>query len=130
METTNLTIEQIDADIERLEKILSEKDSKWDFSKSFEEYQEYLEPEQSKLWRLNQIKRMIMPYTLEELPDYGDVMSLEHFIENVKCGGFIDYDGHGYYVKDGKETNIMIHPSDVKEGAIRTEFDTIIWYNR
>lgn len=71
-----------------------------------------------------------MPYELSELSDYGDVMSLESFIECVKDGGFIDYDGFGYYVKDGKESNVMIIPSDVKRKRIRTDFDTVIWFNR
>jgi hypothetical protein len=71
-----------------------------------------------------------MNYDLSELPDYGDVMTLEHFIENVKDGGFIDYDGFGNYVKDGKMSNIEIYPSDVKHNMIRKDFDTIIWFNR
>ncbi len=61
---------------------------------------------------------MIMPYKLSELSDYGDVMPLKDFIRNVESGGFIDYDGYGYYVKDNKETNIMIRPSDVKHNSI------------
>ena len=66
----------------------------------------------------------------DELSDYGDVMPLTAFIECVKDGGFIDYDGFGYYVRDGKESDIMIHPSDIKRGNVRKDFDTIIWFNR
>jgi len=130
MEKTNLTIEQIDAEIKRLHSVISEKDKKWDYSKSFDEYERYMADEYNQISTLDQMKRMMMPYELSELPDYGDVMSLKDFIEDCKCGNFIDYDGHGYYVKDGKESNIMIHPSDVIDGAIRPDFDTIIWYNR
>ena len=72
----------------------------------------------------------MLPVFENEIPDYGDVMPLKEFIECCKSGGFIDYDGSGSYVKDGKESNISIYPSDVKFNSIRTDFDTIIWYNR
>ena len=130
MEKTNLTIDEIDAEIDKLQEIVQEKDSKWDHDKPFDEYREHIEPEMAQMRNLSKIRRMIMPYELSELPDYGDVMSLQDFIENCKCGNFIDYDGYGYYVKNAQETNIMIIPSDVEHGAIRPDFDTIIWYNR
>ena len=123
-------IEEIDLELEELDKVVELKERVWDNSKSWEEYQEFLKPENKKIGELNRERRMIMPYILSELPTYGDVMSLEVFIGNVKSGGFIDYDGYGHYVKDGKATNINIHPSDVKHKAVRKEFDTIIWFNR
>lgn len=75
--------------------------------------------------RLNTVE-----YELEEIPSYGQRMSLKSFIANVKCGGFIDYDGYGNYVKDGKMTDITIYPSDVKINCVRKDFDEIIWFNR
>ena len=57
-------------------------------------------------------------------------ISLKDFIECVKCGGFINYDGYGKYVKNGMETDIEIYPSDVKNKNVRKEFDKIIWFNR
>ena len=77
-----------------------------------------------------------MPYELEKIPDYGDVMLLSDFIEDVKCGNFIDYDGNGQYIKSGEKgeedmmTNIDIYPSDIEDGVIRKEFDKIAWFNR
>ena len=94
------------------------------------DFLKYAGPEINKLGELSREKRMIMPYKLSELSDFGDVMTLKEFIGCVKCEGFIDYDGFGYYVKDGQETNITILPSDVKHKAVRKEFDTIIWFNR
>jgi len=130
MEKQKLTVEQIDFEVDRLEQKISDKDKQWDHNKPFDEYWDYIAPEQGQIAHLDRTKRMIMPFELSELPDYGDVMSLEHFIENVKHGLFIDYDGYGHYVKDGMESDISIHPSDVEYGAIRSDFDTIIWYNR
>jgi hypothetical protein len=122
-------LEQIEQEIEVLQKKVREKELN-DTTVSWEEHCRYMDKEWSALAKLDREKRMIMPYELSEIPDFGDVMPLKDFIENVKSGGFIDYDGHGYYVKDGKETNIMIIPSDHHHKSIRTEFDTIVWYNR
>lgn len=74
--------------------------------------------------------RMTKEPKLTSIPKFGDLMSLDDFIESVKSGGFIDYDGYGNYVKDGKMTDIEIYPSDVKNGNIRKEFDKIVWFNR
>jgi len=57
-------------------------------------------------------------------------MTVEDFVECVVSGGFIDYDGSGTYVKDGRLTNITINPSDVRHDAIRKEFTEIVWFNR
>lgn len=123
-------LEEIDLELEELDKIIELKESVWDNSKPWEEYDEYLRPENRKISELGRERRMIMPYELDELPTYGDVMSLEDFIEYAKNGMFIDYDGSGDYVKNGKRTNISIYPSDVMAGMIRKDFDTIIWFNR
>jgi len=131
-------IEQIKIEIDLIEKEIEEAEKSWDFSKVdpedfinvWKEYCESMKPYNKKYNSLNRELRTIIDYKLEDLPTYGDVMSLEHFIENVKCGGFIDYDGFGNYVKDGKMSNIEIYPSDVKYNMIRKDFDTIIWFNR
>lgn len=140
---TEERIKEIDAKIAELQIIFKEKDKKWfedlpekrlnygsSFQSEFDEYQEYLNPEKDKINKLSDEKRMIQTYTLSPLPKYGDVMSLKNFIEDCKCGNFIDYDGHGCYVKDNQITNIGIFPSDVENGNIRKEFDTMIWFNR
>ena len=123
-------LEEIQQELEELDKIIELKDKVWDNSKPWEEYSEYLRPENKKINELGRERRMIMPYQLEEMPTYGDVMSLEDFIGCVEAGLFIDYDGYGHYCKDGLETNIEIYPSDVKRKSIRKEFDTIVWFNR
>jgi len=98
---------------------------------SWDEFCEYMKPEWDKMAELDRERRMIMTPVFErDVPDYGDEMSLEEFIECVKEGGFIDYDGSGEYAKDGKMSGITIHPSDVKHKAIRKDFDTIIWFNK
>lgn len=89
-------------------------------------------PFNKKIRKLEKEQRMERPVVLKEEVDYKeeDVMSLEDWKGCVVAGGFIDYDGYGRYVKDGRATNIEIYPSDLKAGCIREEFDTIVWYNR
>jgi hypothetical protein len=123
-------LEEIDLEFVELYKIIDLKESVWDNSKPWEEYESYMKLEHKKMTELSRERRMIMSYKLEEMPTYGTVMSLDDFIINVNMGNFIDYDGSGNYVKDGQMTDIGIYPSDVKYKAIRKEFDTIIWFNR
>ena len=113
---------------------LDEKNKWWyengGVEKSYEEYLAYLEPEQSKADALDLEYRMLLEPEYSELPSYGNVIRLEEFIEICETGGFIDYDGSGEYVKDGKKSNITVLPSDIKAGKIRKEFDSVIWFNR
>jgi len=125
-------LEEIDSKITILRKKLHKKNLKFDYSKSksFTDWEEYQEPEMSQLSKLDNERRMLMTPEFEDMPDYGDIMSLKDFIGTVNDGGFIDYDGSGNYVKDGKMSNITINPSDIRYGSIRNDFDTIIWFNR
>lgn len=97
---------------------------------SFEEFHNYMSQSNRKVSEASRKYRMVQTPKYSDIPKYGDVMSLKHFIENVKDGSFIDYDGYGNYVKDGMESDIEIYPSDVKHNAIRKDFDTIVWYNK
>jgi hypothetical protein len=116
------------ANYERLLHIAINSGSKYD---TYDEYEIAIAPFQAKLRSLDRELRMIMPYELmNEIADDDDVMTIKEFINAVKSGGFIDYDGYGRYVKDGKKTNITILPSDVKYQAIRKDFNTIVWFNK
>ncbi len=138
---------EIEKEIEKLESILKGIDNKYwdDYSKNIEnneipssrsmedEYKRYLkiiQPESLKIASLNREKRLIMIPEFSKLPNFGDVMPLQEFIERVNSGGFIDYDGYGLYIKDNQESNIEIYPSDVKHNSVRKDFDTIIWFNK
>ena len=130
------SLKEIEVETNKLYEVINKKDKEWyadkkNDDKPFDAYWKRVQqPESSKIATLSREKRLIMPYKFDELPDYGDVMSLKSFIDCVNEGGFIDYDGHGYYVKDNKESNIMIIPSDVEYNSIRKDFDTIVWFNR
>lgn len=124
------TLEDIKKDIQKAEEAY---DIKWhsdNTNRPWSDFIKWAEPEIKKLDELSREKRMMMPYELSDIPDFADVMPLQDFIDCVNDGGFIDYDGSGNYVLNGKETNITIHPSDVKFGTIRWEFDSVAWYNK
>lgn len=64
------------------------------------------------------------------IPDYGDVMPLREFLESVRDGMFIDYDGFGYPVKDDKmDDDIRIYPSNVVH-VWPKDATHIVWFNR
>lgn len=96
----------------------------------FKEFQEWMKPTSLELSRISRELRMIKTPTFDFIPDYGQVMTLKDFVNNVNDGGFIDYDGYGKYCRDGMMSNIEIYPGDIKHNKIRTDFDKIIWFNR
>ena len=130
MDERDLILEAIEKRRNELREIIAEKDKNFDFSKDWFEYKTYLKEEDDELEFLSREKRMIMPYRLQEIPNHGDIMTLEEFIKCVKSGGFIDYDGSGNYLEFNKMTNIDIYPSDVEFDKVRREFNRIIWFNR
>ena len=123
------TLEDINKELNKAEEeyqILANKDYP-----TYELYSEVLAPLSRKIDSLDRHRRMIMPYELKPIDnDEPHIMSIEDFISSCKDGSFIDYDGFGYYLKNGMETDIKIYPSDVKYNSIRKEFTKIIWFNR
>ena len=55
----------------------------------------------------------------------GDLFTTEEWIENVRLGAFIPDDGDGYYVVDGKRTNIYVWDHPAPKGTTH-----VIWYNK
>lgn len=102
-----------------------------DINYSFKQLEEDLKPYTEKVSQLSKLYRLHCPIgELSEIPDYGDVMKMEDFVESCKNGWFIDYDGYGNYIQDDKMTDIVILPSDIKSGVFRRNFEKIIWFNR
>jgi hypothetical protein len=85
--------------------------------------------------RLRDIASTLDPAVLEadwsDIPDYADVMSVDEWLHAVECGGFIDYDGHGYYVRDDKmDRNQLAKPSTAKEQPPKEGYTHVAWFNR
>jgi hypothetical protein len=71
-----------------------------------------------------------MSYTRKSDPERCDLMTIQDYLDNVKYGSIIDYDGFGHPVKDGLvDTSIDIYPSfggtDIPKDATHIE-----WYNK
>lgn len=65
-------------------------------------------------------------------PD-GDVMPIEEFTDACEAGGFIDYDGHGYYMINDKvtcHTTPSMHLKLKALGFLNPDITHIDWYNR
>lgn len=123
-------VAQLKKRIKELRTIKEDKQADWNYDNPWEEYEKLTEVEDRELSKLNRRLRLIMPYELSDIPEHGDVMTLNEFKNACKNGGFIDYDGYGKYVVDDKMTNVYIYPSDVINKSIRYELNKVIWFNR
>ncbi len=68
--------------------------------------------------------------TFEDLPKYGDHMTIQEFRNCCKSGLFIDYDGFGYLATKDSESNIEIRPSNLKKLKIPKWTTHVMWYNK
>jgi len=67
--------------------------------------------------------------TFTPIKSTEDHMTLDKFIECCTSGGFIDYDGWGYYATDTMETDIGVIPSDILAGKVNRDYTHVVWYN-
>lgn len=65
------------------------------------------------------------------LPTYGDIFSLDKFIEACNTHCLIDWDGTGYYVLgDMMDRDAEARPSDIVRGNINRQYTDVIWFNK
>lgn len=71
------------------------------------------------------------PYRLsgESVPDYADVFPLSEFEELCRSYCFTDWDGAGYYVKDGKMYGLVCCRDIVADG-VDHNFTHVAWFNK
>jgi hypothetical protein len=66
------------------------------------------------------------------LPEYGDLFTVKKFVEICEEGGFIDWDGSGFF-SDGKYVydNEEALPSQVKDTNFNPRnFSHVAWFNK
>ncbi len=63
-------------------------------------------------------------------PSYADVMPISVFREAVLGGGFIDYDGFGFYATGIQESDILVTPSTFLNQDPPKWATHVSWYNR
>lgn len=64
----------------------------------------------------------------QEIPKYGDMMTVSDFIDSVEGGSFCDSDGVGHPVKDDKMSGVLVYPSGYER--IPKDATHIIWFNK
>jgi len=71
-------------------------------------------------------------FTHKAIPEHCDHMPLQHWLDRVKAGGFIDYDGFGSLATATGRSAVDIHPTDVTilEVTIPAWATHIVWFNR
>jgi len=125
-------IKQLDKRIEKISNMREKALEKVDWSKmtSFEEFEGVARPYDKAIGKFSRTKRELLKPKMKKLSEFGDLMTLQDFKECCECGGFIDYDGYGYY-SDGKmQSDIAIYPSDIMSGKYRKDFSHVVWFNR
>ena len=135
-------LEKINEELDKIDEIIEKKKSEylmeW-YSKppeniNFEMIEDGLDELLSKDVKISN-KLNFRRKQLEE-PEYseikiGDHMTMEEFKSHCDCGGFIDYDGYGYYAtKDKMIINKVIYPSHFKKNLILEGYDYVVWFNR
>ena len=132
-------LSEIDKQIHTLRKIVETKRDEHmkkyrddtDFEKCFRLFDEIGKEELQEMFLLQNEESLLIPINLKKWDGNGDKMTIKEWVSCVNDGGFIDYDGFGYYSVDGKVSNKVIYPSDVKLFRMRDKECThIIWYNR
>jgi len=68
-------------------------------------------------------------------PNFEDItcgihMTLEKWLETVRCGGFIDYDGSGELATADKVSGINIYPSQAENYIFPDWCTHIVWFNK
>ncbi len=78
---------------------------------------------------LRQVQKL-QPVELEDIPEYGDKMSVEDFVEACYDGAFTDDDGTGYYATEDKMTRIVVNPSNISMETFDDRWSHVVWFNK
>ena len=132
-------LSEIDKQIHTLRNIIETKrdehmekyKGKDNFEKCFTLFDKVGKEELQEMFLLQNEESLLIPINLKKWDGNGDKMTIKEWVSCVNDGGFIDYDGFGYYSVDDKISNKIIYPSDVELFPMRDkEFTHIIWFNR
>lgn len=81
--------------------------------------------------RIRYMYRDPIHHTPDDIPGYAHVMTIEEFTSHCESRGFINYDGFGRYVKDGKEYPVEVYPSHLfRDFGFDKRYTHVAWYNK
>ena len=113
--------DELDDAIHELWEAVTDDDS-WEKYKSSPLHEQYR--------NFNRQLRKVCDYKLEDIPSYGDKMTLQKFIDSCKFGALCNSDGFGNYATNDKMSDIEVYPSDIITGVYREDFTHVVWFNR
>lgn len=69
------------------------------------------------------------------IPRYGDIFTLEEFIQHVDSRALIDYDGHGHYANvanNEMDRDTWVYPSMIYRNpdGVDRQWTHVVWFNR
>lgn len=70
-----------------------------------------------------------MAYT-GEIDQDSDIYTVAEFVDAVKSGAFIDYDGFGHPVDINNSVDVTIYIKPSRLSEIPEDCNRIVWYNR
>ncbi len=86
---------------------------------------------ESKFGSVDQDGVSYIPQQFKAIPSYGDLIPIDEFLEDIRHGNFVDYDGSGHYALVDKVSNIKFRPSTFDyDYAVKNNFTHVVWYNR
>ena len=77
------------------------------------------------------IKKRYIKLVKLQVINFGDIMENETFARCVEQGGFMSYDGFGYYMNSiGEESKccVSFNPDEIRSRA--EDFPYVAWYNK
>ncbi|KKL73771.1 hypothetical protein LCGC14_2071490 [marine sediment metagenome] len=67
--------------------------------------------------------------TFRQQPNYGDLLTLEEFREQLRIGGIVSSDGCGYYASATQESNVPV-VFDADYVIELPGLTHVMWYNK
>lgn len=65
-----------------------------------------------------------------EIPEYGDVLTLQIFINYCLNNILIDYDGVGNYATEKEMSDEIVFPSHIVDGKVNYNYTHVVWFNK
>jgi len=125
-----LNEKQLTAHDDELNKLASIIDKDWNYDRRWDEYEEGFKEINRASSIIGCERRFRKKPSMTKHDGGGDLMTFEEFVADCDGGGFIDYDGYGYYSTEKEESDIVVSPSDITNGKYRKDFTHVCWYNK
>jgi hypothetical protein len=80
-------------------------------------------------WLEKQARAMINP-EFKPLSNYGDLFTIDDFLDMVRCGGVTDWDGSGSWATKTQQSNVDINFATILKNDPPKWATHVIWFNK